>query len=332
MTSKTALVTGSTGFVGSCVCRELVRAGYTVKALHRAISDLSSLEGVNVARVQGDVTDVQSLLSAMEGVGTVFHIAALFRQAKFPDEVYRQTNVEGTVNVLTAAKQSGVERVVHCSTVGVHGDIPSPPAAEDEAYRPGDVYQVTKAEGEQIALEWFRSGKISGVVIRPAMIWGPGDTRTFKLFKGIARRRLPLVGTGTTLVHWVMVDDLARGFRLAAETKDAAGNIYIIAGERPVTMRHLFETIANAFGVKLLPLRIPAAPLQVLGSLTERICIPFNIEPPIYRRRVDFFTKSRAFNWTKAKENLGYLPALSFEQEVGTIARWYLDKGWIGSG
>ena len=161
------------------------------------------------------------------------------------------------------------------------------------------------------------------------MIWGPGDQRTLKLFRGVARRKLPIIGTGKTLVHWVNVDDLVRGFRLAAETPQASGKVYIIAGERPVTMQALFETIAKALSVKPFPLKIPAWPIQLIGSFVEAVCVPFGIEPPIYRRRVDFFTKTRAFDCSKAERELGYKPARSFEEEVGFIAGWYQQKGWL---
>ncbi len=326
---KKVLVTGSTGFVGSRLCRELLEHGYTVNALHRKTSDLSSLTGLDVRLVEGDINDLESLRRAMTDVTFVFHIAALFRQAKFPDEVYRRVNIEGTENVLRIARDKGVNRVIHCSTVGVHSHIPKPPANENEPYRPGDIYQETKADGEKISQEWFRSGKLNGVVVRPAMIWGPGDKRTLKLFKGIAKRRFVLIGTGETLVHWVVVDDLVKGFRLAAENPKAAGQTYIFAGERPVTLKYLISTIAKAIGVKPLPFRIPAAPIQILGDIVETICIPLKIEPPIYRRRVDFFTKTRAFDCKKARTELGYQPKLKFEDEVKVIVDWYIDKGWI---
>ena len=184
------LVTGANGFVGSEVCRELVRSGYAVRALHRAGGDITSIESLPIEFCRGDVRDTHSLQEACKDIDIVIHIAALFRQAKHPDSVYHAINVDGVRNVFEAAISSGVQRVVHCSTVGVHSHIPDPPADEDEAFRPGDIYQSTKCEGEKIAKSYFAQGKISGVVIRPAMIWGVGDTRTLKLFKGIAETTL----------------------------------------------------------------------------------------------------------------------------------------------
>jgi nucleoside-diphosphate-sugar epimerase len=211
----------------------------------------------------------------------------------------------------------------------VHSHIPSPPADEEEPYRPGDIYQETKCEGEKLALEWFRNGRIDGCVVRPAMIWGPGDKRTLKLYRGIAKRQMPVIGTGKIQLHWVLVDDVARGLILAGDSEDSTGEVYIIAGEAPVKLEGLFKIIADEVGSKPIGFKIPAWPVQMVGEIVERVCRPIGVEPPIYRRRVDFFTKTRAFDWSKARDQLGYRPGQSLEQEVKLIADSYRELGWI---
>ena len=324
-----AAVTGATGFVGSTLCRKLVEDGRHVRALYRDARKLDALNGLDVQSAEADVTDEAALRSAFQGVDTVYHVAALFRQQGYPDSAFWDTNVEGTRNVLTAAIHEGVRRIVHCSTVGVHSHIPSPPADESEPYRPGDIYQETKCEGEKLALQWFREGKIDGCVVRPAMIWGPGDNRTLKLYRGIARRRLPIIGTGKILLHWVLVDDVARGLILAGDSKRSTAQTYIIAGEEPVSIEDLYSVIADETNVKPIGIRVPALPIQLLGEVVERICRPLGIEPPIYRRRVDFFTKTRAFDWSKARNELGYEPGQSLDEEVQLIVNSYRRLGWI---
>lgn len=326
---KTALVTGATGFIGSRLVQELHENGYTVRAMRRKTPPTRAIETLPITWVEGDVTEIESLRQAMEGVDVVFHIAALYREAKFGDDMYWKVNFEGTRNALEAAREKGVSYFCHCSTTGVLGDIENPPADENEPYAPLDVYQESKTEAEKLVLEWFREGKIKGSVIRPTMVWGPGDTRLFKLFRGVARRMLPVVGDGSTWCHWVLVDDLVRGFRLAAETPASNGQLYIIGGERPVTLRHTMETIAKVYGVKLLPFRIPVLPIQLVGSFVETLCAPFGIEPPIHRRRADFFVKNRSFSIDKAKRELGYSAQYSFEEEAELVAKWYLDHDWI---
>ncbi|MFN8390608.1 MAG: NAD-dependent epimerase/dehydratase family protein [Bdellovibrionota bacterium] len=326
---RTALVTGANGFVGSHLCEELLANGYEVRAFHRENSDLSQLSGLKVQHVTGDLRDPAALESAMQGVDTVFHIGALYRQAKFPDQVYWDVNFEGTKNALSAAKRAGVKRFLHCSTTGVHNHIPNPPADETEPYGPADVYQKSKTEAEKLALDWFRRGEIEGCVIRPTMIWGPRDTRFLKMFRGIARRAFPIIGTGRTLCHWILVTDLARGFRLAAESPNSNEQIYLIGGERPVTLEQTMQAIAETLGVKLLPIKIPAWPIQFAGSVVERICSPLGVEPPIHRRRADFFVKNRAFNCSKAEHELGFKPSYSVERETQLVTKWYVEHGWI---
>lgn len=324
-----AAVTGATGFLGATLCRKLLEDGRSVRALYRHPGKLEALEALEVEPVPADVTDEATLRAAFEGVGIVYHVAALFRQHGVPDSTFWDINVEGTRNVLAAAAKAGVRRVVHCSTVGVHSHIPSPPADESEPYRPADIYQHTKCEGEKVALQWFHEGKIDGCVVRPAMIWGPGDNRTLKLYRGIAKRRLPIIGTGKILLHWVLVDDVARALILAGDSMRSTGQTYIIAGEEPVSIEELYSVIADETDVKPIALRIPALPVQLLGEIVERMCRPLGVEPPIYRRRVDFFTKTRAFDWSKAKNELGYEPGQSLAEEVQLIVNSYRRLGWI---
>jgi nucleoside-diphosphate-sugar epimerase len=328
-TAKNVAVTGATGFLGVVLCRKLLEDGRKVRAIFRNPKKLDALKGLDVDAVQADVTDKDALREAFKGVEIVYHVAALFREQGVPDSAFWDINVTGTKNVLEVAEEVGVRRVVHCSTVGVHSHIPSPPADEEEPYRPGDIYQETKCEGEKLALEWFRNGRIDGCVVRPAMIWGPGDKRTLKLYRGIAKRQMPVIGTGKIQLHWVLVDDVARGLILAGDSEDSTGEVYIIAGEAPVKLEDLFKIIADEVGSKPIGFKIPAWPVQMVGEIVERVCRPIGVEPPIYRRRVDFFTKTRAFDWSKARDQLGYRPGQSLEQEVKLIADSYRELGWI---
>jgi len=120
------------------------------------------------------------------------------------------------------------------------------------------------------------------------MIWGPNDKRFLKLFRGIEKGTLPIIGDGKTWTHWIMNDDLARAFRLAGKTEAARNQTFIIAGDRPVTMSYVYEQIALNIGVKPKFLKIPIFPICLTGASCESVCLPFGIEPTLFRRRVEF--------------------------------------------
>ncbi len=325
------LVTGAAGFTGKALALRLAELGYSVRGTVRPDGnrDISDLERAGIEVVEADVGNPADVSRILDGIDYVFNIAALFRRAGVPDAEYYRINRDAVKYLLEESIASGVKRFVHCSTIGVCGHISNPPADEDTPYNPGDIYQITKMEGEKLALEYFRSGKLSGMVIRPASIYGPGDLRLLKLFKMIGRKRFIVIGNGKPTFHMVYIDDLVNGFIRGMVAEDVNGEVVIVAGEKFISLNLLFSIIAEKLGVSAPRIRVPAWPVQLLGTVVEKVCIPFGVEPPIYRRRVDFFTKSRAFCIAKAKSMLGYQPQVSVEEGVRRTAEWYKEEGLL---
>jgi nucleoside-diphosphate-sugar epimerase len=329
----TVLVTGATGFTGGRLAVRLAERGYRVRALVRPTSAgrfaASPAAAAGVEAVPGDLADADAVLRAAEGVRLVYHIAATYREAGQPDAAYRRINVDGTRHVLDAARRAGAARFVHCSTGGVHGHIEHPPANEDAPFSPGDVYQETKLEAEQVARDYGRTRGLDVVVARPIGIYGPGDTRFLKMFRGLARGRFPMLGSGQVFYHLTYIDDLCEGFRLCGEVPAAAGRTYILAGPRYTTLDELVGLVARELGVAPPRWHLPVWPFWTAGLLCEAICIPLRIEPPLYRRRVDFYTKSRAFDTTRARTELGFAPAVDLEEGIRRTAAWYREQGLL---
>jgi nucleoside-diphosphate-sugar epimerase len=167
------------------------------------------------------------------------------------------------------------------------------------------------------------------VIARPTGIYGPGDRRLLKLFRGVARRRFVVLGDGRFYYHLTYIDDLVEGFRLCGEVPAAAGRTYILAGGEVTTLNELIAIIAAEAGVTPPTLHLPVWPFWVAGALCEAACAPFGIEPPLYRRRVDFFTKSRAFDITRARTELGYAPTVGLHAGVRRTLGWYQQAGWL---
>jgi dihydroflavonol-4-reductase len=327
------LVTGATGFTGGHLALTLARRGYRVRALVRPRSlerfQRSPLATEGIEPHSGDLTDAAAVARAADGVDVVYHIAATYREAGQREDAYRAVNVAGTKHVIEAASRGGVRRVVHCSTGGVHGHVVDPPANEDAPFNPGDVYQQTKLEAEKLAAEYGRTHALDVVVARPIGIYGPGDTRFLKMFRGLARGRFPMLGSGEVFYHLTYIEDLVEGFRLCGEVPTAAGRTYLLAGPRYTTLNELVARIANELKVTPPRLHLPVWPFWTAGLLCEGVCIPLGIEPPLYRRRVDFYTKSRAFDTTRARTELGFVPQVDLDEGIRRTAQWYREQKLI---
>jgi nucleoside-diphosphate-sugar epimerase len=322
-------LTGATGYTGGRLLAALRRRGDEVSTLVREGSPREALEQAGARLVVGDLSSQKGLEPLVEGADAVLHVAAVYRTAGHTDRYYHDVNVGGTERLLEAALAAGVKRFVHTSTVGVHGHVVRPPADESSPIAPGDIYQATKAEAEAMALRFGQERGLPVVVVRPGAIYGPGETRLLKLFRAIARGRYAIVGSGKTFYHPVYIDDLITGFLQALDRPEAVGESFILAGPRYVSQSELAELIARHTDGRVFPLRIPAAPIQWAGSLCEAVCVPLGIEPPLHRRRVDFWTKSRAFSIEKARRMLGYAPAVELEEGIARTAAWYRQAGWL---
>jgi nucleoside-diphosphate-sugar epimerase len=328
-TQAPILVTGAGGFTGLALTRALAARGHPVRALARKPGQVPELERAGAEVVQGDIRDPLIIQRAVEGRALVFHLAAVFRRAGVPDSLYREVHVDATRHLIEAAAAAGVRRFVHCSTVGVHGDVADGPADEDAPMAPGDIYQRTKLEGEAAARDAAARTGLALTVVRPGPIYGPADRRLLKLIGGVARRRFFLLGSGKPHFQMVYVDDLVEGLRLAAETPEAAGRTYILTGEEAPTLRELVQEIAAIARVPAPRVRLPVWPFWLAGALCEVVCVPLGVEPPIYRRRVKFFTNNRWFDISRARAELGFAPRTPLREGIRRTLDSYRNLGWV---
>ncbi len=324
-----ALVTGGTGFTGSHLCQELVRQGYQVRALVRKNSDVTALEKLNIDLVRGDLCEPRSLEKAVKGVDIVFHIAALFRQQGVDPDIFRKVNAESVEHLLNASIRSGVSRFIHCSTVGVHGHVAQSPANEESPFGPGDLYQETKLLGEEIARRHMKENRLGITIVRPAGIYGPGDLRFLKLFRAINKRRFFMIGAGKVNYHFTYINDLVDGIILCGRSNHAIGKTYILGGTEYIPLNQLVSMIADELHVTPQRFRIPLWPVYAAGFACEVACKPLGIEPPLYRRRIDFFKKNRAFDISKAVKEIGFQPKINLKEGIHRTASWYKEKGYL---
>lgn len=326
----TVLVTGATGFTGSLLVKKLCAMGCSVKAIARTSSNIDPLKDLPIEWFRGEVYDEETIRSATQGVEYIFHVAALFRSAKDGDDEYSLVHVKSTQLLAQAVVGNpSFKRFIHVSTMGVHGHIEQPPGNEESPYGPGDIYQETKLEAELWIRKFSEENELPMTVIRPCGIYGPGDMRLLKIFKMAKLPVFPILGFGKCLYHLVHVDDLTDAILCAAAHDQALGEYFLAGAESHIPLTEIATIVAEELNKKLFILRIPVLPFFLLADLTEIICKPLGIEPPIYRRRVAFYTKDRSFDVSKIKKRIGFSPKHSNRDGIKETAKWYIKNNLL---
>jgi dihydroflavonol-4-reductase len=326
----TTLVTGATGFVGSHVARQLVRAGQSVRILVRRTSNFQALEGLPCERVEGDLRDSRSLDRAMKGIRTVFHVAADYRLwTRRPEEIYA-SNVEGTRRLLEAAGSARVERIVYTSTVATI-------AVERDGALPNEETQATLEEmighykrskflAEQEAKRAATNG-LPVVIVNPTAPVGPGDwkpTPTGRILVDFMNGRMPAyVDTGLNVVA---VEDVAAGHLLAAE-KGRIGERYIL-GARNMTLKQILDALSKITGRPAPRVRLPHAVALAAGYADQWFSRLTGRTPQIPVEGVKISRHRMFVESDKAERELGYKPT-SIEAALECAVRWYEEHGYV---
>lgn len=324
--NKSILIVGATGFAGGALAKKLLETGKSVRALVRPGSNTTELRKHGAELVEGDITNAADVLGAVEGCSLVYNFASPFRSAKPTDDYFRAVNVGGVRHIADAVRRHRVPRFVHCSTIGVHGDVKEIPCRETSPYNPGDIYQDTKLEAEVLLQEEIGRG-LPVVIMRPSSMYGPGDTRMLKLFSNVYNGRWRTVGDGSAWFHPCYIDDLVAGFLLCGEHESALGEVFLLPGVEPVRLRELIAAVAKSMDVKAPTSHLPLKPIMMAAKACEILCRPLGIEPPLHERRVRFFTNNRNFDGSKARRVLSYVPRVPLEEGLRRTAQWYFDNG-----
>jgi nucleoside-diphosphate-sugar epimerase len=326
------LVTGATGFTGTHLVRRLLSRGHDVTMLDiQRNASAAELETAGARLVVGSVTDSELVGQTVPGHEVVFHLAAAFRQISESASFYRQVNIEGTRNVLTASERHAVKKVIHCSTSGVHGgDKRRLPWNEDSPIFPEDLYQQTKWGGEQVCQEFMKRG-LDITIVRPTSEYGPGDVHGMRsLFRIVKSGRFLMFGSGLGTVHPIYIDNLIDLFELAAGNPRSGGRAYLAGDDHPCTLNDLVKAVGRAQGINVKIVHVPLlGPLYAASAMVEFACRPFKINPPIFRRRVAWFKANRAYSIERAKTELGYVPAVGLEEGLRRTTAWYRQQGFI---
>ena len=324
------LVTGGTGFTGKALVRRLHEDGHEVIALdYKEGVKTNEIRQWGAKVIIGSVTDRAVVEEAMQGVDVVHHLAAAFRELDVPSTYYHEVNIGGARIVLDAAVAAGVRRIIYCSTCGVHGNVQNPPANEDAPIAAADYYQQTKYEAEPLVHEYQQQG-LKTVIVRPAAIYGPGDPERFgMIFRRVAKGSFPIFGSGKAFYHPLYIDNFVDALERVTHDGVGDGRTYLIADQEYVTIEDLVRRVAIAMDRKVRTPRLPFWPLWLAGHAFEKACKPLRVTPPIFPRRVDWYRQNRAFDISRAKNEIGYDPRVGLDEGLKATARWYKSEGYL---
>jgi dihydroflavonol-4-reductase len=331
------LVTGGSGFIGSALIEELGQRGHDVHALLRKTSLTANLEGLRYTRVEGDLSDIESLKSAVRGMDYVFHLAGVVRGLN-RDYFFRH-NSEGTRRLAEAiaSEVPGLRRFVHVSSQAAGGPALSldQPKTEADPAKPVSIYGESKLQSEIEALRFKEIFPVS--IIRPPMVYGPRDRDIFTVIQTVSRRLMPVIRGGTrdgskyySLIH---VRDLCRGIALAGEADPGAvpsGEVFYLTDGGVYTYRELLLSMARSLNVR--PLRI-TVPHVAVAALAHAMNTAGRLTGRSYALNVDKLNEIRPDYWIcsteKAKAMLGFQPELNLSSGMSDAIRWYKTQKWI---
>jgi nucleoside-diphosphate-sugar epimerase len=326
----TILVTGATGFLGSALVTELVTQKQSVRVLARDEQKAREQFGEEITIIRGEITDVEQVERAVDGATIIYHLVGRLYHPSVPAELYHHTHVEGTRILLNACKgQKQLQRIVHCSTTGVHGVTGKAPAAEDAPFAPTNPYEATKLQGELLALKAYQEDSLPVSVARPGLVYGPGDLHLLGFFSSIKKGLFRVIDGGKALLHPIYIDDMTAAFLLCAERPEAVGHSYNIAGERPVTIRELATAIAHSLHKELPRGSIPLWFANLASDMFSIVPGMKGENAPLTRSRVQFLTHSRVYDIGKAKTELGFAPRVELEEGMKNTAEWYHKHGYL---
>ena len=330
------LVTGATGMLGSHIVERLAAKGHNVRALARTTSDVSHLETTGAEIVYGNVEDFDSLCQAVEGVGLVFHAAARVMPGwgAWPD--YESCIINGTKNVLRASAEAGVSRFLQISSLGVYGEafnrgVPANESTPCEvAFKPDNYYDCAKLEAEKAVFEFHNGGRLQVSAVRPGWIYGPRDRLTADR---LARQlQMPIVvwpGRANPRIPLVFASDVADCAILAATSERAVGQVYNVAPSYEVRLRDFAAVMARALGRPEPKLSVPFGVAYAACAVSEAWSRLRRVKemPFLTRSGLRSLNTEMLMDASKAREELGWEPAVSVEEGVKLYVSWLRSDG-----
>jgi nucleoside-diphosphate-sugar epimerase len=318
------LVTGGSGFLGSHLVEALVARGEEVRVLVRPSSNITHLESLGVELTYGDLKDIQSLRTAAKGVERIYHCAAL--AADWGDwETFRIANVSGVRNLLDVALEYGVSKFIHVSTTDVYGH-PDYPANETAPHRfRGWQYGDTKVEGEQLVWDYYHQHGLPVTIVRPANIYGPRSIPfVLEILELLKSGSMIHIGQGRKPAGLAYVTNVVDLLLRAADSENSVGQAYNVTDGLDISWRQYVNRLATIAGMPGPRIVIPYRVAYFGGWTMEKTYSALRIKSrPLFTRMfAELFGTHQGFCIDKARQELGYVPAVDFEEGMRRVDAW----------
>jgi nucleoside-diphosphate-sugar epimerase len=321
------LITGAGGFIGSHLVDSQLNLGRQVTALDLNLGRLKhAASHPCLSLIEGDITNTETVEKVLKGTDLVFHLASAHLDVSLPASYYEKVNVTASLKLLQLAHKAGVKNYVHCSSVGVIGDVVNPPANEDTQCNPTNIYEKTKLAGEREVIKYSLEQNYPIAIPRLAWVYGIRCPRTAKLFSTIKKGHFILFGSGNNLRHPIYITDAVRGLELSSQLEDADSKVFILAGDKPVSVKTLASEIAVVMGKKPTFIKLPLSVGIFAGTVSQFLFQLLKKNPPISRRSMDFFIKDNAYDISKAEQLLGFFPKTDLKNGIKLTYQYYQEK------
>ncbi len=323
-----ALVTGSTGFIGSHLVEALLGKDYQVYCLIRETSNLKWIKDLDVEFVAGSYSDKESLCRAVKDMDYVFHVGAVIDALEW--ETFYRANVESTVNLVEACVKTnpGLKKFVFVSSIAAAGPaVDKKPIKETDECRPVSLYGKSKYLAEQAAARFF--DKLPIVILRPTKVPGPRQKQLYSLLKLADKRLIPMLGNGDKQTNICFVQDVVRAIIMAAENNNVRSRTFFIASQEAYSWREMLDAIAEELGLNFV-IKIPHGLLMTIAFLAEITARVTGGSPLIKRSSIRSVRKNYwLHDVRRIKEELGFTPEITFAWGMRDTIKWYKDQGLI---
>lgn len=321
------LVTGATGFIGTHLVKALLEKGRDIRCLVRKTSNTKKMENLGVELYYGDLMDKRSLENGVKGVNIIYHLAGEVYSARAGK--FHRNNVEGTKNLLEVCYNNDIVKFIYLSSAAAVGQNPRRGSLvnEESPCHPTNIYGKSKRAAEKVLLEGFDIHKVPIVIIRPPIVYGPGQPPVLtRLFSTIQNGQFKIIGDGNNLKSFCYIDNLIQGLLLAEESEKSVGRTYFISDNDTYTMNKIAQAIAIEEGVVISKKRLPSFISSLSGYLLTILEKFFGIYS-IFLFSLKILTVDHGCDISRAKEELGYYPSIDLQEGMKRTVAWCREKG-----